>query len=77
MRFVSRECRVALKKAAETATKSANSSCTLDLEVRADGPWIEISPIAADFNPASASRPITKPRCTLGQAFAALEAQNV
>ncbi len=76
MTFVSKKCRAAVSARAQTATTSRDSSCTL--RVAPKPAWVElaIESIAADFNAASASRPIGKPRCTLGQAFTALDKQG-
>lgn len=76
MTFVSKKCRAAIQKRAETAATSHDSSCTLRVQPHAD--WVELSieSIAADFNSATAARPITKPPCTFGQALAALSAQK-
>ena len=71
--FLSTSCRAAAARAAETATVSQDTSCTLEIDVKAGNPVLEISTIAVDFNSAEARRPVPKPPCTLAQAMAAVK----
>lgn len=67
--FLSKSCRAAAAKEAETSTTSHDTSCTLEIGVKAGNPVLEISSIAVDFNAAEARRPVPKPPCTLAQAM--------
>ncbi|MEO8801394.1 MAG: hypothetical protein ABI551_26120, partial [Polyangiaceae bacterium] len=76
MTFVSKKCRAAVAARAETATTADRSSCTLHVAPKASWVDVEMELIAADGNAASAARPISKPPCTFGSVFAALEKQG-
>lgn len=73
--FVSQDCKAAEKKRAETESNFKESSCSLEINVTAKAVEVDLDLISVDED--GRAHPITLPPCSIGDAFAYLDAHKL